>query len=120
MDLTLEQRVQLLGLTIAGIAALFFLGNYDVEGRFSSADEEGLLVIVFIAGTGSLVVTAVWTGFVILSEIRRDQEATGAKGSGAERTAPAVSGFASVTAIGKEGGGEGGDKTPVTQIPQFE
>ena len=99
LDLTLEEKVQVLGLTIAGSSGLFLLGNYGVKGDFHDVGEKWLFGVVMITGGASLLVTAVWKGLVILSEIKRDQEA-----------AVAVSRCEGAT------GEEGGDETPVTQI----
>ena len=40
MNLSTRQKVEVLGLSIAGISVLFLLGNYGAEGMFGSPGEE--------------------------------------------------------------------------------
>ena len=87
LDLNLEEKVQVLGLSFAGGCGLFFLGNYGVEGNFSNNDEEWYFGAVTITGGASLFVTSVWKGLVIRAEIKRNQETgrTGSKVMGTEK-----------------------------------
>ena len=85
LDLNLEEKIQVLCLSIAGGCGLFFLGNYGVEGDFNSDAEEWFIIAVMVAGAVSLLVTAIWKGLVIRAEIKRDQEkSTGAENRGGE------------------------------------
>ena len=106
LELSLEEIVQVLGLSIAGGSGLFLLGNYGVEGDFSSVEEEWYFGAVMIAGGVSLLVTAVWKGLVICAEIKHDQEAARADGGEVEET----SAGAAVAAAAKE------DDTFVTEV----
>ena len=72
MNLTLEEKVVVFGLTVAGGCGLFLLGNYGVEGDFRNDAEEYFFVSIMATGTLSLLITAVWKGLVIRDEIKRD------------------------------------------------
>ena len=74
LDLNLEQCAQVLGLSIAGGCGLFLLGNYGVEGDFSSKDQKWYFAAVMVTGVCSLVITAIFEGLLIRSEIKSDQE----------------------------------------------
>ena len=83
MNLKVSEFVQILGLAIAGGCGLFLLGNYGVEGDFSSVFLENLFNSVMILGGASLFITAVWKSLVIRTEVR-----SGEKRSDKLRTGP--------------------------------
>ena len=80
LQLNVEEKTQILGLTIAGAAGLYLLGNYGVEGDFVNPSEHVPYAFAGILGGGSLLLTAVGEGILIRREIVRDQEASRARG----------------------------------------
>ena len=76
LDLSLEESVQVLGLSFAGGCGLFLLGNYGVEGDFYIDQEEWYFGAVIFVGIASLLVTAVWKMLIIRAEIKSDNKAT--------------------------------------------
>jgi len=75
MDLTVDEIVQVICLTIAGGCGLFLLGNYGVKGDFSNDAEEFFFAAVTVTGCVAVVVTAVWKAVVIHSEVISDEKA---------------------------------------------
>ena len=99
LDLNLEGKVQVLGLSIAVGCGLFLLGNYGVEGNFRNDAQEQFFLLVMLLGGVALLVTALGEALLIRREIKRDEDTAGV-GSRGERTS-------------RE---KGGDETPITQL----
>ena len=50
MDLSVRQKVEVLGLALSGVCVLFLLGNYGAQGTFGSVGEEAFLLTLMITG----------------------------------------------------------------------
>ena len=77
MDLSVRQKVEVLGLALSGVCVLFLLGNYGAQGTFGSVGEEAFLLTLMITGGLSLLVTATWKGLIIRAEMKREEQGEG-------------------------------------------
>ena len=81
LKLNWGEIVQVAGLSVSAACALFLLGNYGVEGDFHSDNELLAFRCVMSIGGSSLLITGIWKGLVIHSEIKRDEEIVAAGGT---------------------------------------
>ncbi|GMH95309.1 hypothetical protein TL16_g13124 [Triparma laevis f. inornata] len=74
MRMNAEDIFQGFGLLIAGVCAVYLLGNYGTEGDFYNAAERYYTLIVPGVGAGCLLLTAVWKAVDIRGEMRRGED----------------------------------------------
>ena len=106
LDLNLEEKVQVFGLSIAVCCGLFLLGNYGVEGDFNNDEEKWYFRAAMVTGMAVLLVTATFEGLAIRGEINRDHSAAGAEESGGQEVTLTVAS----TRLTEE------DDAPVTEL----
>lgn len=74
MHMNAEEFVQSSGLLIAGVCALFMLGNYGTEGGFRNDTEKFFMFVVMGTGFACLIMTAAWKMVAIRGEMKRGED----------------------------------------------
>ena len=74
MNLRLEEKFQVLSVASSGVCALFFISLYGARGNFYDEKEKALFYATIVLGAALLFGTALWKGFVIRKEMRKEEE----------------------------------------------